>query len=38
MTRPTGYEPLFNLKTVAPDIWVDDGCGTGFAGCPFQRA
>lgn len=34
-TRPTGYEPLFTLKPVAPDIWVVDGPVIRFYGMPF---
>jgi hypothetical protein len=32
---PTGYEPLFQLKTVAPDIWIVDGPWIRFYGLPF---
>lgn len=36
MTRPTGYEPLFTLKPVAPDLWIADGGWIRFYGLPFQ--
>ncbi|MDW5375375.1 DUF4336 domain-containing protein [Halomonas sp. HP20-15] len=32
---PTGYEPLYNLKAVAPDIWIVDGSWVRFYGIPF---
>lgn len=35
MDRPTGYEPLYSLKLVAPDIWIADGGWTRFYGMPF---
>ncbi|WP_323037492.1 DUF4336 domain-containing protein [Pararhodobacter sp.] len=35
MTRTTGYEPLFTLKPVAPEIWVVDGPILKFYGLPF---
>jgi hypothetical protein len=35
MTRPTGYEPLYTLKPVAPDIWLVDGGWIRFYGLPF---
>lgn len=35
MTRPTGYEPLFTLKPVAPEIWIADGGWIRFYGLPF---
>lgn len=35
MPRPTGYEPLFILKPVAPDVWVADGGWIRFYGMPF---
>lgn len=35
MTRPTGYEPLYTLKPVAPDLWVVDGDWIRFYGLPF---
>ena len=35
MTRPTGYEPLYRLKPVAPDIWIADGGWIRFYGLPF---
>lgn len=35
MTRPTGYEPLYSLKPVAPDIWIADGGWIRFYGLPF---
>lgn len=35
MQRPTGYEPLFTLKPVAPDVWVADGGWIRFYGMPF---
>ncbi len=35
MPRQTGYEPLFTLKPVAPDLWVADGSWIRFYGLPF---
>lgn len=35
MDRPTGYEPLYTLKNVAPDIWIADGGWIRFYGVPF---
>ena len=35
MPRPTGYEPLYVLKAVAPDIWIADGGWIRFYGMPF---
>lgn len=35
MDRPTGYEPLYRLKPVAPDVWVADGGWIRFYGLPF---
>ncbi|MCC5968853.1 MAG: DUF4336 domain-containing protein [Pararhodobacter sp.] len=35
MTRPTGYEPLYTLKPVAPDLWIADGGWIRFYGLPF---
>ena len=35
MSRPTGYEPLFTLKPVAPDVWIADGGWIRFYGLPF---
>ena len=35
MTQTTGYEPLFTLKPVAPDIWLVDGPIIRFYGMPF---
>ena len=35
MTRPTGYEPLYTLKPVAPDVWIADGGWIRFYGLPF---
>lgn len=35
MARPTGYEPLYTLKKVAPDIWIADGSWISFYGVPF---
>lgn len=35
MTRPTGYEPLYSLKPVAPDLWIADGGWIRFYGLPF---
>lgn len=32
---PTGYEPLYTLKPVAPDIWLADGDVISFYGLPF---
>ena len=23
--KPTGYEPLYALKNIAPDVWIADG-------------
>lgn len=33
--KPTGYEPLYVLKPVAPDIWIADGSWIRFYGIPF---
>lgn len=33
--NPTGYEPLYTLKVVAPDIWIVDGSWIKFYGIPF---
>lgn len=35
MRRPTGYEPLYCLKPVAPDLWIADGGWIRFYGLPF---
>lgn len=35
MDRPTGYEPLYMLKPVAPDVWIADGGWIRFYGLPF---
>ena len=35
MEEPTGYEPLYCLKAVAPDVWVADGGWIRFYGLPF---
>lgn len=35
MKRPTGYEPLYHLKPVAPQVWVADGGWIRFYGLPF---
>ena len=35
MKHPTGYEPLFWLKPVAPNVWIADGGWIGFYGLPF---
>ena len=35
MNRPTGYEPLYTLKAVAPDVWIADGGWIRFYGVPF---
>lgn len=35
MHRKTGYEPLYILKPVAPDVWVADGGWIRFYGLPF---
>lgn len=32
---PTGYEPLCELKSVGPDIWIADGPWIKFYGVPF---
>lgn len=34
--RPTGYEPLYVLKPVAPDVWIVDGENIRFYGLPFS--
>jgi hypothetical protein len=33
--RPTGYEPLYTLKPVAPDLWIADGGWIRFYSMPF---
>lgn len=33
--HPTGYEPLYELKAVAPNIWIVDGAWIKFYGIPF---
>jgi hypothetical protein len=33
--KPTGYEPLYTLKSVAPSIWIVDGGWISFYGIPF---
>lgn len=33
--RPTGYEPLYTLKEVAPELWIADGGWISFYGMPF---
>lgn len=38
MDRPTGYEPLYALKHVAPDIWIADGGWIRFYGVPFPTS
>ena len=35
MQRPTGYEPLYTIKPVAPDLWIADGGWIRFFGLPF---
>lgn len=35
MDRPTGYEPLFTLKSVAAEVWIADGGWIRFYGMPF---
>ena len=35
MKHPAGYEPLFWLKPVAPNVWIADGGWIGFYGLPF---
>ena len=35
MQRPTGYEPLYKIKSVAPDLWIADGGWIRFDGWPF---
>lgn len=35
MTADTGYEPLYELKSVASDIWIADGGWIRFYGMPF---
>jgi hypothetical protein len=35
MKRPTGYEPLYTLKPIAPDVWIADGDWIRFYGLPF---
>lgn len=32
---PTGYEPLYRLKVVAPNLWIVDGGWIKFYGFPF---
>ena len=36
MNRPTGYEPLYTLKPIAPDVWIADGGWIRFYGMPFS--
>lgn len=38
MDRPTGYEPLYALKHVAPDIWIAGGGWIRFYGVPFPTS
>ena len=33
--KPTGYEPLYALKNIAPDVWIADGGWIRFYGIPF---
>lgn len=35
MARPTGYEPLGQLKPFGPEIWIIDGPTIRFYGMPF---
>jgi hypothetical protein len=35
MPAATGYEPLYTLKPVAPDVWIADGGWIRFYGLPF---
>ena len=35
MNRATGYEPLYTLKDVGPDLWIADGGWIRFYGMPF---
>jgi len=35
MNRPTGYEPLYTLKPIAPDVWISDGGWIRLYGLPF---
>jgi hypothetical protein len=35
MNRPTGYEPLYTLKPIAPDVWIADGGWIRFYGLAF---
>lgn len=35
MEAPTGYEPLYTLKPIAPDVWISDGGWIRFYGLPF---
>lgn len=34
-SKPTGYEPLYTLKPVAPAVWLADGGIIRFYGLPF---
>lgn len=33
--KATGYEPLYTLKTIAPNVWIADGGWIRFYGLPF---
>lgn len=33
--RATGYEPLYQLKQIAPNVWIADGGWIRFYGLPF---
>lgn len=33
--QTTGYEPLYTLKKIAPDVWIADGGWIRFYGIPF---
>jgi hypothetical protein len=35
MVKATGYEPLYTLKSIAPNVWIADGGWIGFYGLPF---
>ncbi|MBE9241116.1 DUF4336 domain-containing protein [Synechocystis salina] len=34
-SRATGYEPLYKLKSIAPNVWIADGGWIRFYGMPF---
>lgn len=35
MLKTTGYEPLYTLKNIAPNVWIADGGWISFYGLPF---